>query len=73
MTLSNGRHHYNAILKDLDVLAENDGHAEWRVNEAKALSSIVQVRGHSLITSPKKGLNIQMTFKRLVHMYIATS
>ena len=43
-TLSTARHHYNVVIRDLDVLAENDGYAEWRQNESKALSSIVQNR-----------------------------
>ncbi len=43
-TLSSARHHYNVVIRDLEVLAENDGYAEWRQNESKALSSIVQNR-----------------------------
>ena len=43
-TLSSGRHHYNVAANDVDVLAEVDGHAEWRLKEAKALSSLVQNR-----------------------------
>ena len=42
--LSNARHHYNVIICNLEVLAENDGHANWRKNEAAALTSIVQNR-----------------------------
>ena len=48
VTLSNGRDRYDAILKDLDMLAQNDGHAEWRLNESKALSAVVQNRLKSL-------------------------
>ena len=47
-TVSNGLDRYNVILKDLDILAENDGHAEWRLNEANALRAIVQNRLKSL-------------------------
>ena len=43
-TLSNARHHYNVAANDVDVLAEVDGHAEWRLKESKALSDLVQNR-----------------------------
>jgi glycoprotein 6-alpha-L-fucosyltransferase len=53
--LSNARHHYNVVVRDLDVLAENDGHADWRKNEAAALSSIVQNRLTALQNPPDCG------------------
>ena len=43
-TLRSGRHRYNVIKRDLEVLSETDGYNKWRKNELKDLSNTVQSR-----------------------------
>ena len=40
--LTSGRHRYNTVKRDLEVLSETDGYNEWRKKELKDLSDIVQ-------------------------------
>ena len=43
-TLKETQHHQKAVLVDMDNLASVDGHAEWRIQEAKELEALVQKR-----------------------------
>lgn len=47
-TLKSAQHHQKAVLVDLQHLADVDGHAEWRIQEAKELEALVQKRLQTL-------------------------
>jgi len=51
-TLKDAQHHQKAVLVDLEHLAEVDGHADWRLQEARELESLVQKRLTSLQNPP---------------------
>ena len=44
VTLTDAQHHQKAVLVDLEHLADVDGHADWRLQEAKELEALVQKR-----------------------------
>jgi glycoprotein 6-alpha-L-fucosyltransferase len=43
-TLVASQHHQKAVLVDVDHLADVDGHADWRIQEEKELSALVEKR-----------------------------
>ena len=47
-TLKESQHHQKSVLVDLQHMASVDGHAEWRLQEAKELESLVQKRLETL-------------------------
>lgn len=44
VTLKDAQHHVQAVLVDIEHLAAVDGHADWRLQEAKELEALVQKR-----------------------------
>ena len=44
VTLKDAQHHGKAVLVDIEHLAAVDGHADWRIQEAKELEALVQKR-----------------------------
>ena len=46
------QHHHKSVLTDLETLSENDGHSEWRLQEAKELEELVQKRLQHLQNPP---------------------
>ena len=51
-TLKDAQHHQKAVLVDLEHLAEVDGHADWRLQEARELEALVQKRLKTLQNPP---------------------